>query len=349
MDRYTSNLRKLGVQRRSHDVSAGARLSSMRVPGKDESLARRERNMQTPVMRLPIDILVIVFEDVRGNPTTYGLNRTVAASSMEWIVVSQVCHHWRNVALALPTLWSFIHVPGVSPAWCREMLRRSTPQPLHVIICEDSGATSFGLEFFKYLLEKERGRLRILDLRGTKPARLIQIFKRCQTLPELAHLSVTNQSNDAIELPLGHLAKRCPTLDSLSVTQVQLNVEREPIPLRITTLKVVSNNIPPRSTYLRHFSDVLRAFPTLRRLVLTEPTNIEQYQLGTVVINLPPTMNRVEFRSSSARNCMGLLSYLSAPSASFSYVFDENISLDALKHLLSPQAMNSRRCQYDGC
>ena len=50
--------------------------------------------------------------------------------SDRWIVVSQVCKHWRDVALSAPALWT--HIETSNHEWSREILRRSGTAPLRV-------------------------------------------------------------------------------------------------------------------------------------------------------------------------------------------------------------------------
>ncbi|KAF8437303.1 hypothetical protein L210DRAFT_3547457 [Boletus edulis BED1] len=56
----------------------------------------------------------------RLDPTHFGYPIETAPN---WVNVSYVCRHWRNVALNCPTLWGYLFI--TSPSWTEELLARS--------------------------------------------------------------------------------------------------------------------------------------------------------------------------------------------------------------------------------
>lgn len=83
-------------------------------------------NALAPVSRLTPEVLSEIFLHHAG----YRTEPTSRAPQLrEWIQVTHVCTHWREVALQCTTLWSRLQVPG-PPAVCEEFLARSKDAPL---------------------------------------------------------------------------------------------------------------------------------------------------------------------------------------------------------------------------
>ncbi|KAF8431308.1 hypothetical protein L210DRAFT_3416307, partial [Boletus edulis BED1] len=82
---------------------------------------RRQRNMLSPISRLPEEILAEIFtHGARDHHEHYRLP----------VDVSYVCHRWRIVALDCPTLWSYL--VGASQRWTEELLARSKQTSLKI-------------------------------------------------------------------------------------------------------------------------------------------------------------------------------------------------------------------------
>ncbi|KAI0343466.1 hypothetical protein BDW22DRAFT_1428064 [Trametopsis cervina] len=305
----------------------------------DDLALRREKNALLPVMRLPIDVLILIFELLPADPDMQGLYRTVDPDSMAWIAFTQVCQYWRNIALNLPSLWTSIHAPGISPSWCHELLSRSYPLPLHITVHDDSGLPSCpAQQFLSHVLTTHPTRIRTLSIRGMTPAHLLDVLSRCaQPLPALRSLSVVNEGRELVEVPLGVLAKLCGALQELCVAWVRFSVSNAHDALKIGTLRIVAGSIPRYTSCLCYLSDVLSAFPALETFALADATSVGTCAKGTV-IRLPPSTKNVAFRTCSPNTCVEVASHLCAPSAALSYTFNESISLDTLKRLLFPDS-----------
>jgi len=70
---------------------------------------------------LPTEILETIFILCASHHYLESPNPTPRVPS--WVNVSYVIHHWRNVALNCPTLWTYLFV--TSPRWMDELLARS--------------------------------------------------------------------------------------------------------------------------------------------------------------------------------------------------------------------------------
>lgn len=82
---------------------------------------RSARNAFLPVSQLPVEVLSSIFLYVIDSPKD--CFSTPHTTHLRW--VTDVCRHWRAVALGYSLLWTRIEVSGVHPSWTAEMLRRS--------------------------------------------------------------------------------------------------------------------------------------------------------------------------------------------------------------------------------
>ena len=88
--------------------------------------------------KLPTELLVEIFHHARGGSTLDGCK----AKQPYPIALTHVCRHWRNVALAAPTLWTDIRITQVDTERVLEVPR---------IYLERSGACPIFLTWFSYL------------------------------------------------------------------------------------------------------------------------------------------------------------------------------------------------------
>ncbi|VDC03833.1 unnamed protein product [Peniophora sp. CBMAI 1063] len=75
------------------------------------------------IQDLPVELLTAIFLYLRCLPSTYEREPTCKG-------ISQVCEHWREVALNTPELWTLI--PLVSARWTKLCIARSSPAPIVV-------------------------------------------------------------------------------------------------------------------------------------------------------------------------------------------------------------------------
>jgi len=62
---------------------------------------------------MPQDILEIVFELVRGERHDYVLSPHRSKHPLSWLVITHVCHCWRECAIGMKRLWRLIEIgPG---------------------------------------------------------------------------------------------------------------------------------------------------------------------------------------------------------------------------------------------
>lgn len=105
-------------------------------------------NFFIPIAILPDEILTAIFS-IRMLDDKFELSPTSRRDgSRAMRIVSQVCHRWREVALATPTLWTNIDFDHTFGEWKKELLRRTKNTPLDVFIlfdddegCDDHAST----------------------------------------------------------------------------------------------------------------------------------------------------------------------------------------------------------------
>ncbi|KAF9480808.1 hypothetical protein BDN70DRAFT_779421, partial [Pholiota conissans] len=83
---------------------------------------KRQRNALVSIGRLPPEVLSRVFSFVRE----HSLKTATNESKLRWLRVTQVSQHWRDVAIASPTLWTQIDNPIILyRSWLEKFLERS--------------------------------------------------------------------------------------------------------------------------------------------------------------------------------------------------------------------------------
>ncbi|KAG6847741.1 hypothetical protein H0H93_006243 [Arthromyces matolae] len=88
-------------------------------------------NALTDTSRLPAEILLVIFHEVVNNSFEMEYKFDTAWRLGFLKKVTQVCSHWRKVAMSAPSLWAHIVVED-SP-WTMEMIERSKQAPLTIV------------------------------------------------------------------------------------------------------------------------------------------------------------------------------------------------------------------------
>ena len=75
---------------------------------------RRDAQARPPIHTLPTEMLAAIFEELAGTLPLPSIERTwdQTKEANRWVRVTQVCKHWRSVALLDPLLWRNIVVNG---------------------------------------------------------------------------------------------------------------------------------------------------------------------------------------------------------------------------------------------
>ena len=68
----------------------------------------RPKSSAVTVSILSPEILSEVFLELAGSLTTRSMSASLRERAYRWIVVTEVCRFWREVALGCPALWTYI-------------------------------------------------------------------------------------------------------------------------------------------------------------------------------------------------------------------------------------------------
>lgn len=174
------------ITRLARKLKAGGTGWKKRGKAKYERLAAMHINELAPInAQLPAEILAEVF--IHCVPQSCrDLN-----SDLSWIRVSQVCRHWREVALGCPELWA--NIIYSRPRWPQIMLERAKMAPL---VIRAIHSRKMDIVMTPILLGNIY-RLRVLDISAPDYV-LEKLFGELVVeAPLLEFLSLSNQNPDS--------------------------------------------------------------------------------------------------------------------------------------------------------
>ncbi|KAF9232491.1 hypothetical protein BU15DRAFT_67413 [Melanogaster broomeanus] len=220
------------------------------------------RNALSPASRLPPHVLANIFlYQAYSFYQDPGYSHT--SGPPPWANVSYTCHHWRNVALSCPSLWSFLFMS--SPRWTEELLSRTKMVPLRIRI--DVGcSTQEEMMFFEKVTTDVT---RIQDLSLKLPHNLAEwIFSKLSTPASLLHtlcLFVIKTDAESVLVPDTLFNRDTPALRTLELYRCHIPCS-SPILTSLTSLRlrdVASSSqptIPELLAMLRHIPDLAHLY-----------------------------------------------------------------------------------------
>ncbi|KAI9451219.1 hypothetical protein BJY52DRAFT_1215149 [Lactarius psammicola] len=239
-------------------------------------LTKRRRNSGCVVAALPPELLsyvisMNVLSDRPGHMNgKYGLG---------WISATQVCHRWREIALATPTLWRYLDFTCMPRRWCSEMLRRSGNCSLEVAlrIANSPGLCPIPTSFdaARELMRPEYS-ARLAGLRLDLSSRIKRdirslIHSLQQSSPRLEYLALQRTSWELVTI--SSFTSRMPSLRRLRLSNVSLSPWVSPV---FTSLQELDISFDPHRLPRSHdsllsfgeMSTILCRMPELQRLAL---------------------------------------------------------------------------------
>ena len=305
--------------------SPNVRAAALSAADKDIDEAMRltrtliiRRNALVPISLLPPELLLQIFHIHALEEPPWSSTRLLG-----WIGVTHVCHHWRQVTLGDPSLWSRISgIPARTP-WVSETLARARGAPL---VIDPVGMPSSGVlsTFPPHLSHTRELRLRNLTMNHADGVREI-----CsQEAPVLEHfeLCIEGRSSATLQELVGEafFKGHAPMLRTLSLSQVHIPWSLIPrgqlTQLKITLFPEISSDDADDTPSIGNFNeliDLLVNCPALDILVLESclpPVSTEYSHGQTPQAVYLPCLSRLCLSGLTSR-LRNLLKMLELPSS----------------------------------
>ncbi|KAA1468829.1 hypothetical protein DENSPDRAFT_834285, partial [Dentipellis sp. KUC8613] len=181
-------------------------------------------NSKAGINRLPSEILYKVFSICANleNPFPPSVNRA-GYPTKDLLVVTQVCRHWRDVALAYHNLWARISVPPC-PQWTAELLLRARTAPLAIHepeLSPSSVRSGYPSMQLLAILSRYHGQIAELGLQSLPKGNVEQLVSALQRpFPRLASVTIRGQYIREASPPwtdiLNDLGQNAPALRNLT-------------------------------------------------------------------------------------------------------------------------------------
>lgn len=149
--------------------------------------AGRARNATITINLLPVEVLGHIFSFLCPS-VNFAIRSRPPARSLDLSSVISVCHHWREVALTCPPLWSTINLRDIHPR-VEEYLRRSGSTPL-VLHCAGVYNGPHSSDIFQKIAKDHMNRIQHLHL-STGISGFEQLTTPVSSLQSLALLGVS--------------------------------------------------------------------------------------------------------------------------------------------------------------
>ncbi|PVG00674.1 hypothetical protein CPB86DRAFT_182662 [Serendipita vermifera] len=229
---------------------------------------RLKINSMTDVAGLPTEILCNIFMLIANDPST--------KSHFPLLTLTQVCRHWRKVAIGFTSLWTFIY-PSMTVRDVARSLRRSNGLPLDFSISGTQGTAGHWEHFHEHISRCKRITIKdippewIADLQPwlDNPAPLLE---------ELVLSAVPSKSPISSELDLTFFDQVTPQLRKVRLDTIIVPRSSFHLLLNITHLEFAFGHGPKigcQIPSLRYILDLLSCAPVLEDALIerygTEP------------------------------------------------------------------------------
>lgn len=269
-----------------------------------------------PINELPDDVLYEIWSHIIG---LYGVHDDDSYKASSRLLVSQVCRHWRTLALSSPFLWTNILL--ISPQYTSMMIERSGQALLSVLVTPNGMSRAQLSLCMKYVFQ-HGDRLCRLDMTHTPPLRHALdncLHRGLGVGPPVLDTVVmryrfewsVNVADTSRHLPLPVMASNVKNLrvEAGTIGLVKSLTGNFPC---VTNLKVSFN--PYQIPELGELLDMLRALPQLERLHFHTRTvlvrRIPQPPLGDPKV---ATLDQLRYLTIEDLNCAQIFNFLIFP------------------------------------
>ena len=232
---------------------------------------RHRRNELAPISSLPTELIEAIFSLLREPGTLPPSTLDGKPDHLALLRVAHVCHHWREITLNQPLLWSHVDFTTVTSAGATEILARAKTVPLHLEAhapfghWDDARFRKFGKE-----LKAHVSHIRHLNL-SMEPAQLNKTLNRLTSAaPILEYLSISCQEiqgrmREAHSfIPSSLFDGTTPVLSRLEIYNCAINW-KSPLLRGLEHLDIRTPFSRPR---LSDWLDALNEMPRLKTLTL---------------------------------------------------------------------------------
>ena len=227
----------------------------------------RRRNTLAPISSLPPEVIAAIFFLLRGvrlPDPDHGLPESFLA-----LRVAQVCHHWRQISLENPLLWSHFDFTTVSPAGATEILARARMTPLSLVAIDPSYRRWDDARFFSFQKELQTHTFHTfylrLDISGSVLNKTLEGLIFPAPILETLSLSVERKSRASV-VPDTLFDGTAPKLSSLRLSNCDISWKSS----LLKGLKTLEIRRSPTAVmpHLTVWLGALEEMPQLERLVL---------------------------------------------------------------------------------
>jgi hypothetical protein len=217
---------------------------------------KRRGNALTPICLLPIEILAEIFEHLQ-HMSTFLPRLCRYIFDYTWTTVMLVCHHFRDVAVSTPALWSEIYFKHKSQEWIDMCLRRSASAPLCVTSTAIMPADVWGRADTAYIA-------------GVEACDLLRISS-----PYLASLMISiRKGHSQVDITPSLLHNASASLGYLEIDGLGVTLQGAPFMPRLFRLDLDSIRI---GFSLGAFASFLQQTPALEVLIVCNLYHPETY------------------------------------------------------------------------
>ncbi|KZV60510.1 hypothetical protein PENSPDRAFT_694209 [Peniophora sp. CONT] len=231
------------------------------------SYAKYVRNLSLPALKLPIELLSLVFEYLFADWAPTRLRIITAHQPTRFLyrlnclsAAMHVCHVWRNTLIHCPSLWSFVNTTLIPPRLAPWFLEFSRNVPLHLYLelsRPDEKINSFEI-LRSVLIPPQMSRLFALNLDlchlSIVPALTTAILP--SQMPNLTYLHIglapdlIPTNHNVIYIPLAWLSKFAPNLDQLHLHQCALTWPESGELVTLPSLRIFEYSIKDAARYV---------------------------------------------------------------------------------------------------
>ncbi|EIM84207.1 uncharacterized protein STEHIDRAFT_112648 [Stereum hirsutum FP-91666 SS1] len=188
------------------------------------ALMQSQLNSVAPISLLPVELLAECFTILADAHPPSG------RQDLGWITVTHVCHHWRDFALSMSSLWA---APAFSlgSRWVSEMVIRSKGRPLtiwHSLAFKGAAPQSNRSAIADAknvidILREHLDRVKHIELNGFLPSSIdTALSTLCRPAPFLRALNISHTGfGHPISIPSNFLAGNAPLFRSLELPYVE--------------------------------------------------------------------------------------------------------------------------------